>query len=164
MKLGYLLNVGGLLGVILLPQGANFPLYKLIEDESFAAHGPLEVVVIHAPGNMPYSYVGHRMAFLEPRNLRWTFDPPATDLEARYSRGETFLALVDIPPPAPGARCLDTQSMCFCVVHLAAVGVALQLLPVAEPVSMGGNSTAAMAPPRMERSASILCLLGYRSR
>ena len=101
LKLGYLLNVGGLLGVILLPQGANFPLYKLIEDESFAAHGPLEVVVIHAPGNMPYSYVGHRMAFLEPRNLRWTFDPPKTDLEARYSRGETFLALVDIPPPAP---------------------------------------------------------------
>jgi len=95
------LNAAGLLGVILLPQGANFPLYKLIEDEAFAAHGPVDVVVTHAPNNMPYWYVGHRMPFLEPKNLRWSFDPPVTDLEARYSQGETFLALVDIPPPTP---------------------------------------------------------------
>jgi phosphatidylinositol glycan class B len=101
LKLGYLLNSFGLLGVLLLPQGANFPLYRLIEDEAFAAHGPVDVVVAHAPNNMPYWYVGHRMAFLEPKNLRWVFDPSVTDLVARYSRGETFLALVDIPPAAP---------------------------------------------------------------
>ena len=37
------------------------------------------------------------------------------------------------------ARRLDTQSMCFCVVYLAAVGAAVQLLPVAEPVSWVGT-------------------------
>ena len=101
LKSGYVFNAFGLLGVILLPQGANFPLYKLIEDEAYATHGPLGVVVTHAPDNMPYWYVGHRMPFLEPKNLRWSFDPSAADLEARYSQGEKFMALVDIPPPTP---------------------------------------------------------------
>jgi phosphatidylinositol glycan class B len=98
-KLGYLLNVCGLLGVILLPQGANYPLYALIENESFAADGPLEVVVVAVPNNnkLPYRYVGLHMAFLEPKNLRWTLDTSVTELEAKHSRGETFLALVDIP-------------------------------------------------------------------
>jgi len=101
LKLGYLLNVCGLLGMILLPQGANFPLYKLIEDESFAADRPVEIVVIHAPGNIPYEYVGLRMAFLEPKNLRWTSNPSVAELEAKHSRGQTFLALVDIPAAIP---------------------------------------------------------------
>lgn len=100
LKFAYLLNAGGLVGVILLPQGANFPLYELIEDQSFAAHGPLEAVAIYTPpNNKPYWYVGKHMAFLEPKNLRWTLNPSAADLEAKHSRGETFLALVDIPVP-----------------------------------------------------------------
>jgi GPI mannosyltransferase 3 len=101
LKLGYFLNACGLLGVILLPQGANFPLYKLIEDESFATDGSVEIVVVHDPGNVPYEYVGHRMVFLEPKNLRWTFDTSVTALETKHSRGETFLALVDIPAAFP---------------------------------------------------------------
>jgi hypothetical protein len=100
LKFAYLLNACGLVGVILLPQGANFPLYELIEDQSFAAHGPLEAVAIYTPpNNKPYWYVGKHMAFLEPKNLRWTLNPSAADLEAKHSRGETFLALVDIPVP-----------------------------------------------------------------
>jgi GPI mannosyltransferase 3 len=103
LKLGYLLNACGLLGVVLLPQGANFPLYERIESESFAAPGPLDVVVIYPGGinKIPYRYVGDHMAFLEPKNLRWTFNPPVADLEARRSRGQTFLALVDIPVRFP---------------------------------------------------------------
>ncbi len=101
LNLGYLLNVCGLLGVLLLPQPADFPLYKLIENESFAADGPIEVVVVHAPGKMPYWHAGLHMAFLEPKNLRWTLDPSVTELEAERSRGKTFFALVDIPVPVP---------------------------------------------------------------
>jgi hypothetical protein len=73
----------------------------LIEDESFAADGPVEIVVVHAPGNVPYEYVGQRMAFLEPKNLRWTSNPSVAELEAKHSRGQTFLALVDIPAAFP---------------------------------------------------------------
>jgi phosphatidylinositol glycan class B len=102
-KLGILLNVCGLLGVILLPQGANFPLFKLIEDESYAANGPLDVAVVAVPSNnkLPYWYVGVHMGFLEPKNLRWRLSPTVTDFEARHGRGETFLALVDIPVRFP---------------------------------------------------------------
>ena len=106
-KLGYLLNVCGLLGVILLPQGANFPLFKLIEDEGYAANGPLDVAVVATPtsNKLPYWYVGVHMSFLEPKNLRWILSPTVADFEARHGRGETFLALVDIPVhfPEPAA-------------------------------------------------------------
>jgi GPI mannosyltransferase 3 len=101
LKFGYLLNACGLLGVVLLPQGANFPLYELIEEQSFAAHGPIEAVVVHGPNNLPYWYVGHRMAFLEPKNLRWISEPSVTELEAIHARGKTFLALIDIPVRSP---------------------------------------------------------------
>ena len=103
LRFGYLLNVCGLLGVILLPPGANFPLYKLIEDASFAVHGPLDVAVVYPQGRnkMPYRYVGLHMAFLEPKNLRWILDPSVEQLQAKHSQGETFFALVDIPVRLP---------------------------------------------------------------
>jgi GPI mannosyltransferase 3 len=97
LKLGYAWNALGLLGVVLLPQGANFPLYELIERASYATSGPLEVVVVAPQSKMPYWYVTHHMAFIEPKNLRWTLDPTVAQLDARRSRGESFLALVDIP-------------------------------------------------------------------
>jgi GPI mannosyltransferase 3 len=101
LKVAYLLNFGGLLSVILLPQGANFPLYQLIENESYATRGPLDIVVVHSPENMPYDYVGHHMAFIEPKNLRLILNPAVAQLEARQSRGEAFFALIDIPPRQP---------------------------------------------------------------
>jgi phosphatidylinositol glycan class B len=97
LKLGYLFNFVGLLGVIALPQSANYPLYQLIENESFAVSGPFEVIVIHAPARMPYGIGAAHMVFLEPKNLRWISNPSLPDLEARRARGETFLALVNIP-------------------------------------------------------------------
>ncbi len=101
LKVAYVLNFGGLLGVVLLPQGANFPLYQRIENASYAVHGPLVVAVLHSPGHMPYDYVGHHMAFIEPKNLRLISNPPVTELEATQSRGEKFFALLDIPPRLP---------------------------------------------------------------
>ena len=105
LKLGYFLNVCGLLGVVLQPQAANFPLYQLIENESFASDRPVEVMVVAQPSKMPYRYVANHMGFIEPKNLRWTLAPPVTALDAAHSRGETFLALIDIPVrfPEPAA-------------------------------------------------------------
>jgi len=101
LKFGYLLNVCGLIGVVLLPQGENFPLYRLIEDESLAANGPFAVAVVHAPDKTPYLRAADRTTFLKPKNLRWISNPSVPELEAKQSRGETFLALVDIPVPLP---------------------------------------------------------------
>jgi GPI mannosyltransferase 3 len=102
LKVAYLLNFGGLLSVVLLPQGANFPLYQLIENESYAAPGPLDIAVVaRGAENMPYDYVGHHMAFIEPKNLRLILNPSVAQLEAKQFRGETFFALIDIPPRQP---------------------------------------------------------------
>jgi GPI mannosyltransferase 3 len=100
-RLVYLFNVGGLAGVVLLPQGANFPLYRRIEDASYAARGPLDVAVVAAPSKMPYLYVTHRMAFIEPKNVKWLSAPSVAELVATRSRGETFFALIDIPVKFP---------------------------------------------------------------
>jgi hypothetical protein len=51
---------------------------------------------------MPYIYVGDRMAFLEPKNLRWTINPSVAQLDAKRSGGEKFFALLDIPVRSPG--------------------------------------------------------------
>lgn len=99
----YLLNVCGLAGVVLLPQGANFPLYQRIEDASYAARGALDVaiVAVATTNKMPYFYVGDHMAFIEPKNVRWMLAPSIAQLEAMKSRDETFYALIDIPVKFP---------------------------------------------------------------
>lgn len=97
----YALNFGGLLCVVLLPQGANFPLYGLIESESYAVNGPLEIAVIRGSDNIPYDYVGHPMEFIAPKNLRLITNPPLSELDVKQARGESFFALLDIPPRLP---------------------------------------------------------------
>jgi GPI mannosyltransferase 3 len=103
LKIGYALNLIGLLGVVAMPQSANYPLFQLIENETHAANGITEAVVIHATGRMPYGTGAAHMVFLEPKNLRWISNPPAADLAARHARGETFLALVNVPVRFPEA-------------------------------------------------------------
>jgi GPI mannosyltransferase 3 len=93
----YLLNLCALLCVALLPQWSRAGLYAQIENESAAANGPLDVVVVHAQHTSPYVYIGNHMGFLEPKNLRWNLDPPVSALRAEQSRGAHFLALIDIP-------------------------------------------------------------------
>lgn len=97
LKFAYALNFCGLLGVTLLPQAANFPLYELMEKISFAADAPIEAIVIRAPGKMPYGVGEGHMAFLEPKNLYWISNPSVAQLELKQSRGEAFLAFVNIP-------------------------------------------------------------------
>lgn len=99
----YLLNVCGLAGVVLLPQGANFPLYQRIEDASYGAHGPLDIAVVAAANKMPYFYVAHHMGFIEPKNVRWMSAPSVAELDAAHARGETLFALIDIPVKFPDA-------------------------------------------------------------
>ena len=87
LKLGYALNFVGLLGLVAMPQSANYPLFQRIENETHAANGISEAVVIHAPGRMPYGTGAAHMVFLEPKNLRWISNPPVADLAARHARG-----------------------------------------------------------------------------
>jgi len=103
LKLGYALNLVGLCGVIAMPQSANYPLFQLIENETHAANGITEAVVIHAAGRMPYGTGAAHMVFLEPKNLQWISNPAEADLVARHARGETFLALVNVPIRFPEA-------------------------------------------------------------
>jgi len=98
LKLGYVLNFVGLLGLVAMPQSANYSLFQLIENETHAANGIDEaVVVIHPPDRMPYGTGAAHMVFLEPKNLRWISNPSVADLAASRARGETFLALVNVP-------------------------------------------------------------------
>lgn len=104
LKFAYALNFCGLLGVILLPQAANFPLYERMEKISFAADKPIEAVVIHAPGKMPYwDGEGRHLEFIEPKNLHWISNPSVTQLELDHLRGEVFFAFVNIPVQSPEA-------------------------------------------------------------
>ncbi len=102
LKLGYLLNFAGLLGLVTMPQSANYPLFQLIENETHAANGIGEAVVI-SPERMPYGKGPAHMVFLEPKNLRWILNPPVPDLAAKRARAETFLALVNVPVRFPEA-------------------------------------------------------------
>ena len=86
-----------------MPQSANYPLFQKIENETHAANGITEAVVIHAAGRMPYGTGPAHMVFLEPKNLQWISNPPGADLAARHARGETFLALVNVPVRFPEA-------------------------------------------------------------
>ncbi len=103
LKLGYALNFVGLVGLVAMPQSANYPLFQRIENETHAVNGITEAVVINAPGRMPYGTGAAHMVFLEPKNLRWISNPPVADLAARHARGETFLALVNVPIRFPEA-------------------------------------------------------------
>ena len=113
LMLGYALNFVGLLGVIAMPQSANYPLFQRIENETHAANGISEAVVIHAPGRMPYGTGPAHMVFLEPKNLHWISNPAAADLAARHARGETFLALVNVPIRFPEAAAWVTDHCAF---------------------------------------------------
>ena len=101
LRVGYFLNACGLASIVLVTPLPEFRLYELLEDESLATNGPLEVVAVHGPMNIPYVRNGRRLIFLEPPNLTWNTNPSAAELEAKRSRGETFLALVDIPVMIP---------------------------------------------------------------
>jgi GPI mannosyltransferase 3 len=103
LKLGYALNAFGLVCVVLLPQWSRAPLYAHIEDESFAANGPLAIAVVSARHQMPYEFINTRMEFLEPKNLQWIMDPSVPELEAARSGHKRFLALIDIPAPSSDA-------------------------------------------------------------
>jgi hypothetical protein len=97
LKIAYVFNAIGLLGVLFLPQWGRAPIYQRIEDEAFATKGPLDAVVIHTLYPSPYAYTDLHASFLEPKNIRWSINPPLADLEARQSRGDKFLAAIDIP-------------------------------------------------------------------
>jgi GPI mannosyltransferase 3 len=100
LKLGYLLNAFGLLCVVLLPQWSRAPLYAHIEDESFAADGPIAIAVVSARHQTPYEFINTRMAFLEPKNLQWIVEPSVPELAAAGAGREPFLALIAIPAPS----------------------------------------------------------------
>jgi phosphatidylinositol glycan class B len=102
LKFMLALNAAGLAGVLLLKAG-NFPLYRILENESYASRGATEVALLHTQGDTPYARGGAQLTFLEPTNLIRMSNPPVADLEARIARGETFLALIEVPvgPPEP---------------------------------------------------------------
>jgi len=111
LKVAYALNFCGLVGVVLMAQAANFPLYELMENFSYRARVPVDAVVVHALGKMPYGTGEGHMAFIEPKNVRWTANPSLDQLQARESRGEAFLAFLSVPLPRAesaawiGSRC-----------------------------------------------------------
>lgn len=115
LKIGYLLNAFGLLTVLFLPQWPRAPLYQYIEDESVAVKGPLEVAVIHTLHKTPYEYINTRMAYLEPKNVQWILAPSVPELEARYSRGSRFLALIHIPVRSQEDSATWVRSRCVFV-------------------------------------------------
>jgi hypothetical protein len=97
LKFAHVMNLAALLLISLLPRPADFTPYRVLERASFAIDGTIEAVVVRASGKRPYWHVGIHMAFLEPKNLRLEYDPSIAVLEAKWSRGETFFALVDTP-------------------------------------------------------------------
>ena len=101
LLLGYLINICGFLSIALVPLYADFSIYRLIENESYARKGPLVVAVVSLPGRRPYAPINLKMPFVKPANLQLAFDPSVEDLESRRTRGEKFLALLQIPVPAP---------------------------------------------------------------
>jgi phosphatidylinositol glycan class B len=100
LHLIYLWNACGLLSVLLISLRPEFTLYQLLETKSYATEGVLEVVVVHPPDRKPYWYQSLHFAFVEPKNLRLTPASVAV-LEAKRTRGETFLVIVDHPRRVP---------------------------------------------------------------
>jgi phosphatidylinositol glycan class B len=100
LHLSYVWNACGLLSVLFISLRPEFTLYQMLETRSYATEGRLEVALVHPPDRKPYWYQGLHQAFIEPKNLRLT--PVAvTELEAKRTRGETFLAIVHSPRSVP---------------------------------------------------------------
>jgi GPI mannosyltransferase 3 len=93
----YVLNFCALLSVALLPQWSQAGLYEYIESENSVAGDPITIAIVRSLHKTPYEYVGGRMRFIEPNNVRWMLDPSAPDLQFESNKGRVFLALIDIP-------------------------------------------------------------------
>jgi GPI mannosyltransferase 3 len=100
LHLIYLWNACGLLSVLFISLRPEFTLYRILETKSYATDGLLEVAHVHPPDRKLYWYQGVHHAFIEPKNLRLT-SVSVTELEAKRTRGEAFLAVVDNPRRAP---------------------------------------------------------------
>jgi len=100
LHLIYLWNAFGLLSVLFISLRPEFTLYRILETRSYATDGPLEVALVHPPNRKLYWYQNVHHAFIEPKNLRLT-SVSIPELEAKRTRGETFLAIVDNPRRAP---------------------------------------------------------------
>jgi hypothetical protein len=112
LHLSYVLNACGLLSVLFISFRPEFTLYQMLETRSYATEGLLEVALVHSPDRTLYWYHDLHHAFIEPKNLRLTTASVAT-LEAKRTRGETFLAVVDnprrVPKPAAWLRSRCTR-------------------------------------------------------
>jgi len=100
LRLIYLWNACGLLGVLFISLRPEFTLYQMLERRSYATEGLLDVAAVHPPDRKPYWYLGLHHAFIEPKNLRLTTVSVA-ELETKRARGETFLAIVHSPRRLP---------------------------------------------------------------
>jgi len=96
----YLWNACGLVSVLFISLRPEFTLYQILETRSYATDGLLEVALVHPPDRKLYWYQNVHHAFIEPKNLRLT-SVSVAELEAKRTRGETFLAAVDNPRRAP---------------------------------------------------------------
>jgi GPI mannosyltransferase 3 len=112
LHLIYVWNACGLLAVLFVSLRPEFTLYQMLEARSYATEGVLEVALVHPPDRKLYWYHGLHHAFIEPKNLRLT-SVSVAELEARRTRGETFLAIVDnprrVPEPAAWVRSRCTR-------------------------------------------------------
>jgi GPI mannosyltransferase 3 len=100
LHLIYVWNACGLLSVLFISLRPEFTLYQMLETRSHATAGLLEVALVHPPDRRPYWSQGLHQAFIEPKNLRLTPVSVAV-LEAKRTRGETFLAIVHSPRHVP---------------------------------------------------------------
>jgi GPI mannosyltransferase 3 len=89
-------NACGLLSVLFIALRPEFTLYRILESRSYATDGLLEVALVHPPDRKLYWYQSVHHAFIEPKNLRLT-SVSVAELEAKRTRSETFLAVVDNP-------------------------------------------------------------------
>jgi GPI mannosyltransferase 3 len=112
LHLSYVWNACGLVAVLFIPLRPEFTLYQMLETRSYATEGLLEVALVHPPGRTLYWYHYLHHAFIEPKNLRLT-SVSVVELEAKRTRGETFLAIVDsprrVPEPAAWVRSRCTR-------------------------------------------------------
>jgi hypothetical protein len=112
LRLSYLWNACGLLSVLFISLRPEFTVYQMLETRSYATEGLLEVALAHPPDRKLYWYLNVHHAFIEPKNLRLTSTSVA-ELEAKRTRGETFLAIVDnprrVPEPAAWLRSSCTR-------------------------------------------------------
>jgi hypothetical protein len=100
LHLSYVWNACGLLGVLFISLRPEFTLYQMLETKSYATEGLLEVALVHPPGRTLYWYHDLHHAFIEPKNVR-LISTSVAELEAKRTRGETFLAIVDNPRSVP---------------------------------------------------------------